>query len=138
MPTILVSIAAVALFWGGWPLVARSAGETGLPGALVMSIAQMAAIVLAMLATERSLPPASALGALAVAGAMMGMGLIAFNAAASSPLVEASTIIPILDTSMIIVAVIGGILFFGEALTVRKLIGIALLLSGILALRPHS
>ena len=138
MSTIVVSIAAVALFWGGWPLVARAAGETGVPGALVLSIAQIVTIAIALLVADRSMPPANALGTLAVAGAMMGLGLIAFNAAASSPLVEASTIIPILDTSMLIVSVIGGVWFFGEALTVRKLVGIALLLSGIVTLRSQA
>jgi drug/metabolite transporter (DMT)-like permease len=137
MPTIIAAVIVVALFWGGWPLVARGAGDVGLPGALLMSVTSLATVGVAAFAAGTPFPAAPAAALLAAAGVMMGLGLIAFNAASTSPLVEASTIIPILDASMLLVAMIGGIWFFGEELSARKIAGIALLITGILVLKPQ-
>jgi drug/metabolite transporter (DMT)-like permease len=67
---------------------------------------------------------------------MMGMGLVAFNAVANSRNMDASVSIPIIDTTMLIVTVLGAILFFAEPLTARKAIGIAMLIAGIAVLKP--
>jgi drug/metabolite transporter (DMT)-like permease len=136
MSSIVVCIVAVAVFWGGWPLVARLAGETGIAGSIIMAVMMLISIAAAGMYTGVTLPSLRATGVLLVAGVMMGIGLIAFYAVSSNPSVELSVVIPVLDTSMLLVSVIGGIWFFGEAVTVRKLIGIALLVIGIVTLRP--
>ena len=74
---------------------------------------------------------------MAIAGLMMGVGLVAFILVANSRQLDASVSIPIMDTAMLIVTVVGAVLFFGEPITVRKLAGTALLVAGILTLRPQ-
>jgi drug/metabolite transporter (DMT)-like permease len=81
-------------------------------------------------------PPVADLARLAIAGGMMGVGLLAFNVVANSRQIDASVSIPIIDTAMLIVTVIGAVIFFAEPMTVKKGIGLALLVAGILVLRP--
>ena len=138
MSFVMICIFGVAVFWGGWPLVARLAGDHGLAGSLVLAALTFLTVAVAMPLTSTALPGARDTALLALAGVMMGLGLIAFNAVSANPMIELSTAIPIMDTSMLLVSVIGGIWFFGEPVTARKLIGIALLIAGILTLEMGS
>jgi drug/metabolite transporter (DMT)-like permease len=130
-------IGVVALCWGGYPLLARASGYGGPYGALVLNLAALAPIALALAlwpgASER--PALEAVAKLAVAGALMGCGIVAFNALVNSPL-EASVSIPIVDTAMLVVTVACAVVFFQEPLTARKLLGLLLLVAGIAVLRP--
>jgi drug/metabolite transporter (DMT)-like permease len=134
--TVWLYVALVALFWGGWPLVSRSAGETGATGSLILLAAAFLPVGLATAWEGATWPATPALARLAVAGAMQGAGLVAFHLATTRPGVEISSVVPILDTAMLLVTALGGILFFAEALTLQKGIGVALLVAGILLLRP--
>ena len=49
----------------------------------------------------------------------------------------ASVSIPIMDTGMLIVSVLAAVLFFAEPITVKKSVGLALLVAGIAVLRPE-
>jgi drug/metabolite transporter (DMT)-like permease len=132
----IVCIALVAVCWGGYPLVARASGYGGPLGTLVLSLAGLLPITLAVLwqrGAERPTP--DAIVKLGIAGLLMGIGLIAFNRLVNSKL-DASISIPIVDTAMLIVTTLGAIWFFQEAVTARKLLGLALLLAGIGVLRP--
>jgi drug/metabolite transporter (DMT)-like permease len=130
-------IAIVALMWGCYPLVARASGVGGALGALVLTVAALAPIVGAVMWQGGIVKLASVeILKLGIAGVMMGVGLIAFNAVANSRNLDASVSIPIIDTTMLIVTVIGAIVFFAEPITARKLIGVALLVAGIMVLKP--
>jgi drug/metabolite transporter (DMT)-like permease len=135
MTVEIVCIALVALCWGGYPLVARSSGYGGPLGALILTLAGLVPIVLSVLWEGGARPAPGALVKLAIAGLLMGSGLVAFNRLANSPL-EASISIPIVDTAMLIVTTLGAIYFFQESVTAAKLVGLALLAAGIVALRP--
>ncbi|TMA29221.1 MAG: hypothetical protein E6J87_20040 [Deltaproteobacteria bacterium] len=133
-----LGIAIVALFWGGYPLIARGVGIGGPLGALLLSVVSLATITAATLSTGVEAWPAPAdVVRLALAGLMMGIGLLAFNAVAASRNVEASVSIPIMDTGMLIVSVAAAALFFAEPITARKALGLALLCAGIAVLRPE-
>lgn len=124
-------IALTALFWGGYPLVARSAGEGGARATLVLMIAGLLPIVLAVISDGAApWPDKVALTKLSVAGVMMGCGLLAFHALATGSM-EASISIPIVDIAMLLVSAFGAILVFSEPLTARKLVGTGILLVGI-------
>lgn len=130
-------IGVVALFWGSYPLVARSAGVSGHIGTLILSLSSLVPIVAAVLwqgASTRIAP--LELAKMVIAGVMMGIGLVAFIVVAHSKRLDASVSIPIIDTAMLVVTVAGAVLFFSEPVTLRKLFGIALLVAGILTLRP--
>ena len=129
-------IAAVAVLWGGWPLVARSAGHGGPLGSLLLSAFGFVPIILlTVFDSGAARPSTAAVAKLAVAGSMMGAGLVAFNFVANSKM-EASVSIPIIDSAMLVVTALGAIWFFGESVSPRKVIGILLLVSGIAVLRP--
>jgi drug/metabolite transporter (DMT)-like permease len=74
---------------------------------------------------------------LIAAGLMFGIGVVAFNSIATSRRLDASVAIPISDTAMMLVTVIGAFIFFAEPITTRKVIGIGLLVAGILTLKPN-
>jgi drug/metabolite transporter (DMT)-like permease len=131
-----VCIALVAVFWGGYPLVARLSGFGGPWGSLVLgsvAILPIAGTALAAGGWER--PARGDLWPLLVAGLMQGVGLMAFVRVATGKL-EASVAIPVSDVAMLIVTTVGAILFFQETLTAQKLAGLAFLVVGILLLRP--
>ncbi len=74
MTTVAMYIMLVAVFWGGWPLVARTAGEAGVVGSLIMSSVAVVPIAAAILQSGASMPSASATVAYSIAGIMMGLG----------------------------------------------------------------
>jgi drug/metabolite transporter (DMT)-like permease len=131
-----VCIALVAVFWGGYPLVARLSSFGGPWGSLLLgsvAILPIAGTALAAGGWER--PARGDLWPLLVAGLMQGVGLMAFVRVATGKL-EASVAIPVSDVAMLIVTTVGAILFFQETLTAQKLAGLAFLVVGILLLRP--
>jgi drug/metabolite transporter (DMT)-like permease len=130
-----MGIVIVALMWGSYPLITRAAGGGGLLGTFVMMTAGW--ITIAIAAAWQGFDSRFAFAQtmkLAVAGSMMGIGLIAFNAVASSRRMDASVSIPIMDTAMMLVTVIAAVWFFAEPITIRKSIGLALLVAGIATL----
>lgn len=133
-----IYIVIAALMWGSYPLVARASGVGGAIGALVLTVTALVPIGIATVWQGAAVrPDATALIKLCIAGVMMGAGLVAFNALANSKQMDASISIPIVDTAMLIITVIGAILFFAEPFTAKKAIGIALLVAGIVVLKPQ-
>jgi drug/metabolite transporter (DMT)-like permease len=130
-----IGIAIVALMWGGYPLVARSAGLGNALGTFILMTSGWVVIAAATLWQGIAVRPSGAVVTkLTIAGAMMGVGLLAFNAVANSRRLDASVSIPIMDTAMLVVTVIAAVWFFAEPFTLRKGIGLALLLAGIATL----
>ena len=133
-----LGILAVAVFWGGYPLIARGVGIGGPLGALMLSVVSLSTIAVATWWTGvETWPSVGDAVRLAIAGLMMGFGLLAFNAVAASRNVEASVSIPIMDTAMLVVSVVAAALFFAEPITLRKALGLTLLVAGIVVLRPE-
>lgn len=136
MRTELLYIALTSICWGGYPLVARSAGHGGPRGTVILMLAGMVPITAAaLLAGGDGWPQRDGLLKLLVAGLMMGGGLLAFHALATSPM-QASVSIPIVDVAMLLVSALGAILFFAEPFGTQKALGVALLVAGIALLRP--
>ena len=131
-----VCIALVAVFWGGYPLVARLSDMGGPFGSLLLATLAIVPIAAATVWTGDSIWPTRAqLWPIAIAGIMQGIGLMAFVRVATGKL-EASVSIPISDVAMLLVTTVGAVWLFQEAITVQKLIGLGLLVAGIALLRP--
>jgi drug/metabolite transporter (DMT)-like permease len=131
-----ICIVLVALFWGGYPLIARLSSFGGPLGSLILAALSLVPIGVAVVATGDVTPPTRAqLWPILLAGLMQGVGLVAFLRLATGKL-EASVAIPIADVGMLIVTTVGAILFFQEAVTLHKLAGLGLLFAGIFLLRP--
>jgi drug/metabolite transporter (DMT)-like permease len=138
MRTEIICIAITAIAWGGYPLIARSTGVGTPIGALLLTLSALAPISVATIwHGVASRPSSSELGKLIVAGMMMGIGTTAFNFVANSRQLEASISVPIIDTLMLLVTVAAAVVFFAEPITIKKMIGIALLVAGIVVLRPE-
>jgi drug/metabolite transporter (DMT)-like permease len=134
----LICMVIVALAWGGYPLIARSSGVGGPVGALFLTLSALIPIVGLILWQGVPVRPSSVeLTKLIAAGLLMGIGTAAFNFVANSRQLEASVSIPIIDTAMLVVSVIAAIVFFAEPITVRKIVGVALLIVGIVVLKPE-
>jgi drug/metabolite transporter (DMT)-like permease len=136
MAMVWLYVVLVALCWGGWPLVSRSAGETGAAGSFVILLVALVPAGLAAFWEGGGLPAPHAAGRLAVAGVLNGAGLVAFHLLTIRRDVEVSSVVPVVDTAMLLVTAAGGILFFAEAVTLQKGVGVALLVAGIYLLRP--
>ena len=136
MALVWLYVVLVALCWGGWPLVSRSAGETGAGGSLVILLGALVPVGIAAAWEGGGLAAPHALARLALAGVLNGAGLVAFHLLITRRNVEVSTAVPVVDTAMLLVTALGGILFFAEAVTLQKGIGVSLLVAGIYLLRP--
>ena len=131
-------IVVVGLFWGAYPLLARAGGLSGPLGALILTLCGLVPIGAAVIwQGDYARPSGLALARTGVAGVMMGIGLVAFLIVTNSRRLDASLSIPLMDMAMLIVTVVAAVAFLGEPLTARKLTGIALLLAGIVVLKPE-
>lgn len=131
-------IVIVALAWGGYPLIARASGIGGALGALILTLSALLPIVAITWWQGIAMRPAiPEIIKLVIAGIMMGIGTTAFNFVANSRQLDASVSIPIIDTAMLLVSVIAAVIFFAEPVTMRKLLGMGLLVAGIVVLRPE-
>ena len=129
-------IALVAVFWGGYPLVARLSGFGSPLGSFLLALLSLAPIGAAVFWSGDTVAPTGAqLWPLVIAGLMQGIGLLAFVRLATGEL-EASVAIPISDVVMLMVTTVGAILFFQESITAQKVVGLTLLVVGIVLLRP--
>jgi len=131
------SMVVVVLAWGIYPLVIRSTGVSGPVGALVLTASALVPIGVALFIQGGLTRPSTAdLWRLVWGGLIMGVGTTAFNFLINSRKVEASVSIPIVDTGMLLVTALGAVWFYSEPVTLRKVVGIALLVIGIGVLRP--
>lgn len=127
----------VVLAWGTYPLLIRSTGVSGPVGALVLTVSALVPIGVALVVQGGfARPSAAELWRLVLGGLIMGAGTTAFNFLINSRKFDASVAIPIVDTGMLLVTALGAIWFYSEPVTLRKLVGIALLVTGIGVLRP--
>ena len=134
----ILCIVICALAWGGYPLIARSTGVGTPVGALLLTLSALLPIGIATVwHGVAARPTSSEVLRLLIAGGVMGIGTMAFNFVANSRQLEASISIPIVDVSMLIVSVAAATMFFAEPITTRKLIGFALLIAGIVVLKPE-
>jgi drug/metabolite transporter (DMT)-like permease len=138
MRTELICMVIVAFAWGGYPLIARSSGIGGPLGALILTLSALVPSSVMVLWQGAAIRPSPVeLNKLVIAGLIMGIGTTAFNFVVNSRQLDASISIPIIDTAMLLVSVVGAVLFFAEPMTARKVIGVVLLIAGIAVLKPE-
>jgi drug/metabolite transporter (DMT)-like permease len=138
MRTEIICIVVASLAWGGYPLIARSTGVGTPIGALILTLSALIPISVATAWNGvASRPTSNEMIKLIVAGMVMGVGTTAFNYLVNSRQLEASISIPIVDVAMLIVSVAAAVIFFSEPLTTKKILGFALLIAGIVVLRPE-
>ena len=127
---VLLSILA-ALGFGGWPLIARwsQASPAWINVVLTVTTGVFVALALAKDLVGPTKPSLTALGLLTLAGAINALGFLAYGKVIGNPQWEISRFLPLVVITMTLVTGLGGILFFGEAVTGRKLLGLMLALA---------
>lgn len=136
MTQTYVQIVLVSVLWGGWPLLLRWAGPVGHTGAFLLSAFALIPLSFMALATGFQMPQQQPLIKVVLAGVIMGAGMIAYNQVLTGGKIEISSLVPIVNTSMLAVTTIGGIIFFAESITPQKVAGFLLMLVGIYLLKP--
>lgn len=128
-----LSVAFVAVMWGGWPLVARVAGLSSIWVAIVgTSVGAVAVLLVSGLSGQiKNLPDTKALLLGSIAGVMLGLGMFAYSKLVSNPEWEISTLVPIAAGLITTLTAIGGVLFFGESIGLAKSIGLVCVVIGI-------
>ena len=127
-PALLSIFAAIG--FGGWPLIARLSQASSLWINVVLTVTTglFVSLALAKDLVAQTRPSLSALGLLALAGAINAIGFLAYGKVIGNPEWEISQFLPLVVITMTLVTGLGGILFFGEVLTVKKVLGLALAL----------
>lgn len=137
---IFYLIAITAICWGGWPLLARLSNTDGAAYAPVIIASAIVPTIYYLFVHASPSAPASitipSLVYLIPAGLMMGIGTISFSLVIQSTELGLSSSIPMINSTMIVVAVIGSVLLFGDNISFQKIAGIATILAGIYLLRP--
>lgn len=139
MFTVYLGILVIAILWGGWPLVARSVNNPSSTMNLVIVVVAIFPVLLQYWYTTTALSlAATKMDAMKMVagGLMMGTGMIFFNAVLASKDVSVSTVVPLINVSMLMVSVLGGVFFFSEEMTPSKIFGLVLLISGMVLIRP--
>lgn len=120
-----IAILITVICWGGYPTLAKSAGEgTTSLHPLVMSVAAIVPILLYCAIRGELMAIGPGIGKHALCGILMGIGLISFLIVLSSSQVPISVSIPIINPSMLVVTVVCGIIFLKENPSPINMVGI--------------
>lgn len=108
-----------------WPLVARVAGTSPLATAFVVALVGPLVVATFIPQFEWGTVNMRSLIILIVAGIMGGIGIVAYSGLISGKW-DISTYVPAALILMIVFLTIGGKLFYGEALSTTKIIGMVM------------
>ena len=132
-PRTIALAAASALSFGGFLALYGAASDTGLPWALFTSRAALVTCTVAVVLARR-LPvrvPVRSLSAVALPGALLLTGTVAYGVATGSGLVS---VVAVLATLAPVVTVGLAVGVLGERLAVRQQLGVAVALTGVVLL----
>lgn len=137
---IIYLIFITAICWGGWPLLTRL---SGVDGAVYAPIITTIAITFPfcyffVYAQANTVAPVTiqSLAYLIPAGLIMGLGVITFSMVLQSTTLDISSSIPIINSAVLIITLIGGAILFNDSISLQKICGIVAILIGIYLLRP--
>lgn len=136
MKETLPGILTAAVFFGGYQLIARSAGKTDITGTFIMAFSSLVPLVFLLGFKGVSLPSAATSKSLMFAGLLMGIAFSFHISVITHPKVDVSTAVTCISVLVVFVVTIGGVLFFGEGFSARKVAGILLAIVAIALLRP--
>ena len=131
---IAFAIAAALCFGASGITTARGIQNTNLVSALLVSLSVTAAVAMAFVLID--IPQQVSIGAVAlfVAAGLLGDGVGRASFFRGVDRLGPSTTTPILTASYPLIAFVGGILLFSEAVTIWRVLGAACIVAGIWAL----
>lgn len=125
-----------AFTFAAWPIVGRFSGLSAIWVSTVVSLSTLVLVVAAkpLFANEET-PQAKALVIGVIAGALNGLGILAFNKITSNKSLDITIYVPMTFGLMLVLASIGGVIVFGESMTQNKVWGMVAILVGVYLLR---
>jgi len=115
-----------ALCFAAWPLIGRA---TGASGAWVTVVVMLVTPIVAGVPQYKQLselPSWQGIGILILAGACNGIGMVAYGKIVTDRQFEMSGLAPASLVGMVVLIMLGGVLFFHEPITARKILGLVL------------
>lgn len=131
----LMCVLLVSFLWGGWQLVARASGVSPMWVAVIVTLASVPVVIFASgVLTHADQPSIQGVLIVCAAGVMLGFGMLTYSKLVSTPSWDLSTWVPIAAAGITAVTALGGIIFFGEAVSAKKAAGLILAALGIFLL----
>jgi drug/metabolite transporter (DMT)-like permease len=130
MDTGLFFAIATAVCFGTWPLITRAAGDSSSWAMPIVLAACMLTSFVARIGAKDAFPGRTAVAILVAAGIVNGLGALAYGRLITSTSQSMSALPSAALTAMIVVMAVGGFVFFKEAVTPSKLVGLALAAAG--------
>lgn len=121
---------ATALCFGTWPLITRAAGDQSSWAMPIVLAACMLTSLLGRIGAKDAFPTTTAITILVAAGIVNGLGALAYGRLITSTSQSMSALPSAALTAMIVIMAFGGFLFFKEAVTPSKLVGLVFAAAG--------
>jgi len=128
----------VGIAWSSTPLLARLSSVNAMMMTILIASGTLVATLPVMFSQNYAAAGSKALAIGLIAGVVNGIGLIAFYrlvAGSNEGLWESSKVLPLSLILMLVGIAFGSRIFFGEAITPQKLIGVSLACGAIWFLR---
>lgn len=120
-----------ALCFGSWPLLGRFAGLSSGWMSLLVSTGTATLATVSILTNQASTPSVRSIGIGLVAGAINGLGMLAYSKVIGWQGTDVSKILPIAMILTPMFAMAGALLFLGEPVSAKKLFGAGIACAGI-------
>ena len=137
---IIYLLSITSICWGVWPLLVRLSGVEGVAYGPVVCLFSIVFPFYYIFVHA----PSSALASITIpsltylipAGLIIGIGTVTFGLVLQNPELNLSSSVPIINSAMLIVTIIGSAILFGDKIDLQKIVGIIAILAGIYLLRP--
>lgn len=137
---VYILIALTAIFWGGWPVLARLSNTDATANApILIGFSLLSTLYYFFVhGTPNAMQSitASSMSYLIPAGIMLGGGMVTYSLTLQSVELDLSSSVPMVNSGMLVVTVICSIALFGDNITPQKVIGFVAVILGIYLLRP--
>ncbi len=128
--TILYSL-FVAFAFSFWPIITRFGNIPAIWTAIIVNAGTVVSAIVYLVFKGDSTPNLKMIIIGIIAGLINGAGFLLYSHMLSNSNVSVSTVITVIDIMIPIVAMILGILFFKEAISVYRVLGLLLSIVGI-------
>ena len=126
----LVLCLMIAVGFGSWPMIARFAGANNAWTSLLVMGFSALVCTFFYRAELAVIPTIKAIVVLALAGAVSGLGMIAYTRLVTDQSFAMSSYVPAALTLMLVFVTIVGALFFREFFPITKFLGLCLAVAG--------
>jgi len=137
---IYIAIILTSICWGGWPVLARLSNiDSSVSAPIILTFSVIPTLYYYLMYSSTSMSDTVSLSTMTYlipAAIMLGVGMVTYSIVLTSSAIDLSTSVPIVSAGVLIVTVIGSVVFFGDNIDLRKILGLIALFAGVFLLRP--